>query len=222
MDKIAKMKRTLVPLTLLLLLPHLNPLTPKKDLKQAPEYQAKAAFLIRFCNYIDWPGEPGNNDISKPFVITVIGENPFFIKRKRKAASEDWLSKSYKNRKIKGKTVEIRHISEVKDIPGCHILFVSRSMKKELPEIIEMAQQHSILTIADTAGFAQKGVYINLIFIKGKRPRFEVNETGIRSSGLEVNFRLLQYAEIVNPIKKRRQSIENNKLIKESNKDADK
>lgn len=206
MDKIAKKKPILVPLILLLLLPHLNPLAPKGDKEEFEEYQAKAVLLGRFCNYIEWPGEPGIHDISKPFVIKVIGENPFVIKRKRKTASEDWLTKSYKTQKLKGKTVEIRHILEVKDIPGCHILFVSRSMKKELPEIIEMARQHPILTVADTDGFAKKGIYIN-IYIEKKHPKFEINETAIRTSNLGVHFLLLKYATIVNPLKKHDQTI---------------
>lgn len=195
-------KQILVPLILLLLLlSHLSPSALKKDGEEFDEYQTKAVFLSAISKFIEWPEESGIKDKSKRFVIAVIGENPFVIKRKRKDTSEDWLTKSYKDKKIKGKKVEIRYISEIKDIPGCHILFVSRSMRKELPEIIETARQYPILTIADTAGFAKKGIYINL-FIEGKRPRFEVNETGIRSSGLEVSFPLLQYGERVNPIKK--------------------
>lgn len=210
-------KPILVPLILLLLLPHLNPLAPKKDKEEFQEYQTKAAFLGTFCTYIDWPEEAGINDKSKPFIITVIGESPFLIKRKRKAASEDWLTKRFEDQKIKGKKVEIRHILEVKDIPGCHILFVSRSMKKELPEIIEMARQHPILTVADTDGFAKKGIYINIYIVK-KRPKYEVNETAIRTSNLRVHFLLLKYATIVNPLKKRGQAIKRD-LIKENNKD---
>jgi hypothetical protein len=194
-------KRILVTLILLLLLSHLNPLDLKKNEEEFEEYQTKAVFLSAISKFIEWPEESGIKDKSKHFVIAVIGENPFVIKKKRKDTPEDWLIKSYKDKKIKGKKVEIRYISEIKDIPGCHILFVSDSMKKDLPEIIETARQYPILTIADTAGFAKKGIYINL-FIEGKHPKYEVNETAIRSSGLEVSFPLLQYGKRVNPIEK--------------------
>ncbi len=195
-------KQILVPLILLLLLlSHLNSPALNKNEEEFEEYQTKAVFLSAISKFIEWPEESSIKDQSKRFVISVIGENPFVIKRRKKDTSEDWLTKSYKDKKIKGKKVEIRYISEIKDIPGCHILFVSGSMKKDLPEIIEMARQYPILTIADTPGFAKKGIYINL-FIEGEHPKFEVNETGIRSSDLEVSFRLLQYGERINPIKK--------------------
>lgn len=213
-------KRILVPLILLLLLlSHLNFPALKKDEEEFEEYQTKAVFLSAISKFIEWPEDSGIKDKSKRFVIAVIGENPFVIKRKRKDTSEDWLTRSYKDKKIKGKEVEIRHISEIEDIPGCHILFVPGSMRKRLPEIIEVAQQYSILTVADTEGFAKKGIYIN-IYIESKRPKYEVNETAIRSSGLEIHFLLLKYATIVNPLKERGQTNKRDS-IKENNKDTD-
>jgi hypothetical protein len=44
---------------------------------QTDEYLLKAGFLERFTRFIEWPGETNIADNTKPFVISVIGENPF-------------------------------------------------------------------------------------------------------------------------------------------------
>ncbi len=164
------------------------------------EYAVKAAFLELVSNYIEWPAEQDMNDKSRPFVITVIGENPFIITRKGKNTTGDWLTTLYESQKIKDRKVEIRYISEIEDIPGCHILFVSRSMKKKLSEIVEAARQRPILTVSDTEGFAKKGIYINL-YIENYKTRYEINQTCLKSSPLIISYKLFEWGKQVNPVK---------------------
>lgn len=166
------------------------------------EYAVKAAFLELVSNYIEWPGEQDMNSKTKSFVIAVIGENPFVISKKVKNTTGDWLTTLYETQKIKDRKVEIRFISEIEDIQGCHILFVSRSMKKKLPEIVEAARQKPILTVADTEGFAKNGIYINL-YIEDNKTKYEINRTGLKSSPLNVNYRLFEWGKQVNPVKAR-------------------
>ncbi|MCP5104453.1 MAG: YfiR family protein [bacterium] len=166
------------------------------------EYPTKAVFFEKLAKYITWPDESGILDTSQPFVISVIGENPF-VAKKGKEKPEEWLRGVYEDKKIENKKVEIRYISDIEDIPGTHILFISKSEKKKLKEILAAATQHPVLTIADSDGFAKKGVHINFYLSKG-RVNFEINETGIRSSGLKVSYHLLKIAKIVNRSKKRR------------------
>lgn len=161
------------------------------------EYEVKAAFLELVSKYIDWPPEL---DKSKTFIITVIGENPFLITKKGKSTTGDWLTTLYETQKIKDKRVEIRYISEIEDISDCHILFVSRSMRKRLSEIIDAIREKPILTIADTEGFAKKGIYINL-YIENNNTRYEINQSALKSSPLTVNYRLFEWGKRVNPIK---------------------
>lgn len=163
------------------------------------EYAVKAALLERISNYIEWPQEKDPNDLSKPFIIKVIGVSPFVITRNGKNTNEDWLITLYKTQKIKNKKVEIQFISKIKDIPGCHILFVSNSMKNKLPEIIEVARLFPILTVADTAGFAKKGIDINL-YIEHNSPKYEINETALKSSVLTVRYQLFEWGKRINPI----------------------
>ncbi|NIM10495.1 MAG: DUF4154 domain-containing protein [Candidatus Aminicenantes bacterium] len=153
------------------------------------EYYRKAALFRVFSQHIEWPKNSGLDDRSKPFVIGIIGKNPF----------GDILEKAYSQTdiKIKDKNVEIRYISKMQEIEGCHILFITKSVGKELVKIITITRKKPILTIGEKKGFAQKGVLFNLYISKGQI-RFEINALTLRESGLIVDSQLLSVAKIVN------------------------
>lgn len=152
-----------------------------------PEYGVKAAFLERFTRFVDWP-EPATDDKNKSkfFVIAVIGKNPF----------NSILEQLYSNRKIKNKPVKIMYISEPEEIPDCHILFISESMKNKLGEILAVTGKKPILTVGDTKGFAEKKVHINL-YVENEEFPFEINGKAVRESGLSMDYRLLEFAKVV-------------------------
>ncbi|MCU0285550.1 MAG: YfiR family protein [Acidobacteria bacterium] len=167
--------------------------------KTFDEYAVKAALLERISNYIEWPHDKNIDDPSKPFIINVIGDNPFIVIKKGKTTGEDWLSVLYKEQKIKERKVEIRYIKKIEDIPCCHILFVSHSMKTMLPRIVEVASQYPLLTVADSEGFAKKGIHINL-YIENRSPKYEINEIALKASALTVRYQLLEWGKIINPL----------------------
>ncbi len=152
------------------------------------EYHVKGAMMVQFLSHVDWPEDSDVSDKSKPFVIAVIGENPF----------GSYLDKISKKVKIKSKNLKIRYISEVNEISGCHLLFISRSMKRKLQEIIEFTKDKPILPVGDTRGYAEMGVHINFYLEHGK-VRFEINQLAVLASVLKVNYHLFQYAKIVKP-----------------------
>ena len=154
------------------------------------EYTIKAAFMGKFPQFIQWPDKSGMTDTSKPFVIGVIGEDPF----------GSILEKCYagKNRKIKNKKVKIKYVKSLEEIPGCHLLFISRSVENDLLKILSITKNKPILTIGETQGFAQKGVHINF-YISQKRIRFEINPLAIRESSLSVDSLLLEFAKTIKP-----------------------
>ncbi len=160
---------------------------------QVGQYTVKAVFLEKFTRFIDWPDETGISDITKPFILGVIGENPF----------GDTLSTLYADQNIKSKRVEIRMVKNVGEICGCHLLFISGSEKKNLSKILDYTRGKPILTIGDTDKFADMGVLINFYLSSGK-VRFEVNESAVRESGLHFSYLLLNFAKIVKPARSER------------------
>jgi len=197
-----KMKRILT-VSFVLVLVAVCGLADADDEKEPPEYRVKAVFLEKFADFIDWPNDSNVHKTSIPFCIGVIGENPFYVMNKDKKTSDNWLNLLYNNRNIREKKVEIRFISDIKDIQGCHLLFIPQSEKKSLDDIISIANKNHTLTVSDTAGFAKRGVHINFYIEKGFQ-KFEVNETAIRQSGFRVSYHMLKLAKIINPWEERK------------------
>jgi len=153
---------------------------------QTSEYELKAVYLERFTRFVDWSEESSMSDTTKPFVIGVIGENPF----------GKCLERIYEKRKIKNKAVEILLVKNLNDISKCHILFIPKSEKRHLDKIINITRNRPILTIADTKGFCEKNVHINFYF-DADRVRFEINNEAVKKAGLYMKYQLLERSKII-------------------------
>ena len=158
---------------------------------QNDEYTIKAVFIEKLTRFIDWPAGSKVNENSKPFVISVIGENPFGTQ----------LNEIYRTNKIKGKKVEIKYISEISEIKGSDILFISVSENEYLSDILAYTEDKPILTIGDYYKFADNGALISF-YIEDKKIKFEINESALYKAGLHSSYLLLNMAKIVKPVKK--------------------
>lgn len=154
---------------------------------QPAEYNIKAVFLERFTRFIDWPENTEINDPDKPFIIGVIGDNPF----------GSILEEVYANQKIKNKKVEIIYINDINRISGCQMLFISGSKENELNNILSYTRNKPIITVGDTRNFAESGVLINF-FLEKNHIRFEINESAVKKTGLIMSYHLLKAAKIIN------------------------
>lgn len=163
----------------------------------AEEYEVKALMLKSFTIYINWPKGSRVYDKSRPFVLGVIGDNPFVIKKRGKETGQDWLTVSLGRQKIQNKEVEIRAISDIKEIAEVDFLFVSKSEKKNVDDIVEAARKNNVLTIGDTDGYAKKGILIN-IYVERGSPKFEVNLMAFLEAGFSADHRMLKLARIIN------------------------
>ncbi len=151
------------------------------------EYKLKAEMLERFTRFIDWPAGSSVSNPSVPFVIAVVGVNPFGSSLER-----------LKEMKIKDKRVDVVEIKDLSELKSCQMIFISSSQEKNLTEILFRIETKPVLTVGDTSGFAQKGVLINF-YREGDFIRFEVNQSAIDVSGLKFSSRLMKLARIVKP-----------------------
>lgn len=172
--------------------------------KTHPEYKIKSLFLGVIPQHVEWPDSPEWNDKTKPFRISVFGENPF----------GDFLDEDFARRRIYKKEVEIRYIDEISQIGHPNILFIADVNRKTLDAIIQYTQNKPILTMGDTPGYVERGVHINVTVekkevkqtIDGEVIRKEapsltviINETATRKSGFVLKESFLKNARIVNP-----------------------
>ena len=145
------------------------------------ERDLQAVFLGRFAKFIEWP--QNDRDI---FIITLIDENPF----------GDLLNKLYAKKMIHGKKVKIKYVTKIEDIGESDILFITLENSEEVNSVIKYAQQHSILTISEKRGFAQRGGIIQLTFVMQK-PYLVINYASSIKSNIKISSSLLAISQDV-------------------------
>ena len=155
--------------------------------KAAGEYEIKAAFLYNFARYVEWP--PGRLPAAgEAFVITVLGEDPF----------GDALDAIIRERTIHDRRLTVRRVARVEDVGESQILFISRSEAEALPRILQRLDAAPILTVGETAQFAERGGMIRFRR-EGERIAFDINVASTERAGLRVSSQLLKLARIVGP-----------------------
>lgn len=148
-------------------------------------YEDKAKNLDPITRFIDWPPASAVDDPSKPFKIEILGQNFF----------DPYLDKIFTRKKLKDKPVVIRYISNIREISHPHLLFISKSMKNNISEIIAYTKNKPILTIGDTPGFRQAGVHINFFYDR-LTLSFEINEAAAKAAGLNISYHLSKMGKI--------------------------
>lgn len=148
-------------------------------LAQQNEYSVKAAFLINFLKFIEWPDKSG------PYLIEVAGKNPFGT----------YLENLAKKSTINGRKVIVTNGRQSNGLVPS-ILFVPASEQEHFGDYLHY-QGKSTIVIGEYPGFAKKYGAINFIADRD-RIAFEINRKLAKPSGVKISSRLLQLAKIVN------------------------
>jgi hypothetical protein len=92
------------------------------------EYQLKAAYMLNFARFIEWPVQrlpPG-----APLRVCVLGQDPF---HGALAALE--------GRAVQGHEVSVRQMDGLEVIADCHMLFVAESEQKRVAAVLHQVEQ---------------------------------------------------------------------------------
>ncbi len=149
------------------------------------EYQIKAAFLFNFVQFVEWPANTFTNN-EAPFSIGILGEDPF-----GKALDETIQGETIQKRKL-----IIHRAQKWEDLQNCQIIFISRSEKGKVAEILSKLNARSVLTVSEFQGFANRGGVINF-YLEGNKVRFEINAAIAQRQGLKLSSQLLSVGKIV-------------------------
>jgi len=152
---------------------------------QAGEYEVKAVFLFNFSQFVDWPASAFETPESA-FVIGVLGEDPFGA----------ILDEVVRGETVRGRPMVVRRYRSTKEIQDCHILFIARSERHALEDILADLENRSILTVGDLDDFAARGGMITLVQ-RTHRIRLQINLEAARRVNLAISSKLLRPAEIV-------------------------
>jgi len=149
------------------------------------EYQIKAACLLNFAQFIEWPAAAFAKPDS-PIIVGVLGDDPF----------GDALESTFRDESIHGRPLVVRRSRELDDLKSCHLLFISKSEKSRLTEILSGSGDTTAVTVGEIDEFAQRGGIINF-YIDNAKIRFEVNPDAAQRKGLKIGSQLLKRARIV-------------------------
>lgn len=158
---------------------------PERVLYAAPappaplEYQVKAAYLLNFIKFIEWPAA----ETETPFTICVVGDDPFGTT----------LDQTVHGENVEGRPIVIQRTGH--GLPsGCQMAFISSS---ELGiKGLAGGVGPGVLTVGDGANFVKQGGMIGFV-LENRRVKFEVNLAAARNAGLKVSARLLTVAKRV-------------------------
>ncbi|MFH2045360.1 MAG: YfiR family protein [Pseudomonadota bacterium] len=146
------------------------------------EPKLKAAFIYNFAKFVDWPAKNSKGKSSQPFVIGVLGNDPI---------TEKLLA--IEGKLIKGRKMLVRTLSNVQDIKGCQVIFISASEKNNLTSILKALKNKDILTVSDMNNFVDNGGNIGFVRIDNKI-RFDINLITAEKSHLKIRSDLLSLA----------------------------
>jgi len=162
---------------------------PQDPVKQMPEYELKAGFLYNFAKYVEWPADAFEK-ADTPISIGVVGADPF----------GPALERTLKDRAAQDRKFSILRFRDAGDLKRCHILFIPRTEKARLPDILKRIEGWPVLTVGEEEGFAKSGGAVNIL-IEQDKPRLEVNPDAAERAKLTIHARLLKLATIVKPEK---------------------
>ena len=146
------------------------------------EYQVKAAFLLNFTKFVDWP-ETGSGDVQARVTICIPEEDPF----------AGALDKMVEGENVNGRKLTVQRIRNG-ETGSCQVLFLGHSMK-DIPGMLERAG-HGVLTVGEEASFLRDGGMIAFV-IENRRVRFDVKLSAAAAGGIRISSKLLKVARYV-------------------------
>lgn len=158
----------------------------RADHREALEYEVKAAMLVNFAKFVDWPAQ-AFADGRAPLVIALVGRDPF----------GGLIEETVRDRSVGGHPIVVRKL----DAPppresAAHIVFLARSEKRRSADLLAAVAGRPVLTVSDAEGFTQAGGMIALS-IENERVAFQVNRAAAQRAGLSISSRLLKLASSI-------------------------
>lgn len=159
--------------------------------------ELKAAFLVNFARYTEWPASRFEHAAS-PLVVAVIGDpevaeelaeiaertdsiggHPLEVRAMRLSPPESWRRS--------------RMLEELREV---HVVYLGPEAADGARELLRDLGGVPVLTVGDVPGFAADGGMIGLRRDR-RRLEFDANPEAIKAGGVAVSARVLKLARIV-------------------------
>jgi hypothetical protein len=152
---------------------------------EAPEPAIKAAYLLRFGSFVEWPSGTFASETS-PFRIGVVEADEILAALRAAAAGQS----------IDGRAVEIVRLEPDDAASRSQVLFLGRGLGRDLARTVAANRAPGVLVVTESDPAIDSGGAINFV-AEQNRIRFDVSLPAAREAGLRLSSRLLGVARRV-------------------------
>jgi hypothetical protein len=149
------------------------------------EYQVKAAFILNFARFVEWPPE-AFSDAQAPLIVGLIGDDPF----------DGSLAGTLNGKTVGGRTLTYKKIRNQSDLKSCHILFISPTEKRRIKQTLAALRGNGVLTISEVEEFTRLGGIVNFFITPDNKVAFEINVDAAGQAQLKISSRVLKLARV--------------------------
>ncbi len=147
------------------------------------EYRVKAAYLLNFTRYVEWPtSTAGDTTLS----ICVLGADPF----------GRVLDATVAGRTAQGRALQVRRVQTASEATGCEVVFVSQETWRRNPQSVKALAGAGSLTVGESEQFARGGGVIGFVILD-ETVRFVINDDARDRAGLRISSRMLSLAAAI-------------------------
>jgi hypothetical protein len=147
------------------------------------EYETKAAILLNFVRFTDWPPEAFTS-AEAPFVIGVVGKDPFGAA----------LDKTFSGKSVKGRSFIVKRLTADQNLKSCHLLFVSASEKRRQRDLLDKLRGVPVLTVGETYDFRDHSGAVQFV-PRDKSVGFNINLNAAKAGRLHISSNVLRQAD---------------------------
>ncbi len=140
------------------------------------EVQLKAAYLVNFLKYVEFPGNRTS------VTLCLFGRD----------SVGPYLAR-YEGRQIAGRELHIRKVSSPEQLADCQELFIPDTEESRVPAVLRWVGKQAILTVSDSETFIRDGGVISLVRAEG-RLQFEVSPEALGRANLKASSQMLRLA----------------------------
>ncbi len=141
--------------------------------QSAGEMAIKAAFLVKFGAYVDWPRGSG------PVAICVVGRDPLGSALTGAAAGQ----------LLDGRPIVVRRLESVSRDSGCAIAYLTGSTRQSVSAGLAALRSAPVLTVTDSRWNSARGMIH--FQIASNRVRFHIDDRAAAAGGLGISSKLM-------------------------------
>lgn len=148
----------------------------------SPE-ELKAAFLLSFPKYVEWPARAFAGPDSA-IVFGIVGDDRLSAELERLGTGKT----------ANGRGLVFRRLTSRDEFSGCHILFVSATQAPSTSEVLGKVAGRSVLTVGESPDFLGRGMIA--LTQKDRKMTIEINLAEATAAQLVISSKLLGVATV--------------------------